>query len=72
MSLVVRQKNSRRLGLPVNFPLTDSQQAFVIKDRRKLADRRFANIAQDDLKIIPTLYKLALDLIDGARVHVRK
>jgi len=69
--LVMRQKGTRRLGLPVEFPLTDGQGKFVNQDRRRLPDRRMENYDHDALKIIPTLYKLALDLIDGVRSRSR-
>jgi len=39
-ALKVRQKGSRRSNLPVEFPLTDSQDVTVIQDRRRLVDRR--------------------------------
>ena len=39
-ALRVRQIDSRRLDLPVEFPLTDSRSVIVIQDRRRLADRR--------------------------------
>ena len=56
-ALKVRQKGSRRSNLPVEFPLTDSQELFVVKDRRRLSDRRKAEHGIDDLKAI--LSKLA-------------
>jgi hypothetical protein len=67
----MRQKGTRRLGLPVEFPLTDGQGKFVNQDRRRLPDRRMENYDHDALKIIPTLYKLAIDLIDGVRSRSR-
>lgn len=39
-TLRVRQKDSRRFDLPVEFPLTDSRNVAVIQDRRRLVDRR--------------------------------
>ena len=39
-TLRVRQKDSRRFDLPVEFPLTDSRNVTVIQDRRRLLDRR--------------------------------
>jgi hypothetical protein len=50
--LVVRQKGSRRLDLPVEFPLTDSESVVVIHDRRRLQDRRKTKYGRDDLKVI--------------------
>ena len=67
----MRQKGTRRLGLPVEFPLTDGQGKFVNQDRRRLPDRCMENYDHDALKIIPTLSKLALDLIDGVRSRSR-
>jgi hypothetical protein len=52
MSLVARQKGSRRWVLPAEFPLTDSQGLFVIQDRRRLPDRRKAKQGIDDLKVM--------------------
>ena len=52
MNLIIRQRGSRRLDLPVEFPLMDSQGLFVIKDRRRLPDRRKAEYGIDDLKVI--------------------
>ena len=54
MTLIVRQKGSRRFDLPVEFPLTDSQGIIVIQDRRRLPDRRKAKYELDDLKAILT------------------
>jgi len=68
---IVRQKGSRRLGLPVEFPLTDGEGKFVDQDRRQFPDRRMENYDHDALKILPTLYKLAFDLIDGVRSRSR-
>ena len=51
-ALKVRQKGSRRSNLPVEFPLTDSQGLVVVKNRRRLSDRRKAKHGIDDLKII--------------------
>jgi len=51
-TLIIRQKGSRRFDLPVEFPLTDSQGLFVVKDRRRLSDRRKAKHGTDDLKVI--------------------
>ena len=63
---------NRRLDLPVKFPLMYRQGEFVNQDRRRLSDRRMGNYDHDALKIIPTLYNLAFDLIDGVRSQSRK
>jgi hypothetical protein len=52
MTLITRQKGSRRFDLPVEFPLTDSREVIVIHDRRRLPDRRKAEYGLDDVKII--------------------
>jgi hypothetical protein len=52
MKLVVREKGSRRMGLPVEFPLWDSQGLLVLNDRRKLPDRRKHQCGIDDLRVI--------------------
>ena len=52
MNLIVRQKGGRRFGLPVEFPLEDSQGISVIQDRRRLPDRRKAEHGIDDLKVM--------------------
>ena len=62
MKLVIRQKGSRRMGLPVEFPLTDSQGALVLQDRRKIPDRRKAQRGLEDLKVI--LSKMSGDRLD--------
>lgn len=52
MKLVVRQRGSRRFGLPVDFPLTDNQGLHVIHDRRRQPDRRKSRHDIEDLKVI--------------------
>ena len=52
MNLIIRQGGSRRVGLPVEFPLTDSRGLFVVKDRRRLPNRRKAKQGIDDLRVI--------------------
>ena len=52
MKVITRQKSSRRLGLPNEFPLIDCQGDVVNQDRRRLADRRKKKCGLDDLKVI--------------------
>ena len=52
MNLIIRQGGSRRVGLPVEFPLTDSRGLFVVNDRRRLPNRRKAKQGIDDLRVI--------------------
>ena len=49
LALIVRQKGSRRFDLPIEFPLTDSQGLLVVKDRRRLSERRKAEHGIYDL-----------------------
>ena len=53
LTLIPRQNGSRRSDAPVEFPLTDSHDLFVFKDRRQLSDRRKAKLGLDDLKAMP-------------------
>ena len=50
--MIARQKGSRRFDVLVEFPLEDSQGVIVIKDRRRLPDRRKEIYGVDDLKVI--------------------
>lgn len=59
MTLVIRQKGSRRLDLPAEFPLEDGHGVLVIQDRRRLQDRRKAKYGLEDLRVI--LAKMATD-----------
>ena len=52
-TLMVRQRGSRRIDLPVKFPLTDSRGVSLIQDRRQLPDRRKVKNDFDDQKDIP-------------------
>ncbi len=56
-TLITRQSGSRRSDQAVEFPLTDSQGLYVVKNRRQLPDRRKAEHGINDLKSI--LSKLA-------------
>jgi hypothetical protein len=49
LALIVRQRGSRRFDLLVEFPLTDSQGLLVVKDRRRLPERRKAKHGIYDL-----------------------
>ena len=49
MTLIERQKGSRRFDFPVEFPLTASQGVIVIQERRRLPDRRREQYDLDDL-----------------------
>ena len=47
------------------------QGEVVNQDRSRLPDRAMEKCDHDALKIMPTLYKLAFDLIDGVRSQSR-
>lgn len=49
---MIRQKGTRRMGLPVEFPLMDGQGVLVLQDRRKIPDRRKTQCGLEDLKVI--------------------
>ena len=49
VTLIERQKGSRRFGYSHEFPLTDSQGVSVIQNRRRLPGRRREQYALDDL-----------------------
>jgi len=71
VTLNVMQKDRRRVGHPVEFPLTDDRGEIVTQNRRRLPDRRLEKYDHNALKIIPALYKLAIDLVDGVRGQFR-
>jgi hypothetical protein len=52
VKIIARQKGNRRWDLPHDFPLVDSQGILVMRDRRRLADRRKAIRDLDDLMAI--------------------
>jgi hypothetical protein len=52
MTLIVRQRSSRRYDPPYELPLTDSKGVDVILERRRLPDRRKAKYGLDDLRAI--------------------
>ena len=52
--LVARRKDSPPDGLPVEFPLEDSQKLLVIKDRRRKPDLRKAEDDIINTNAIPT------------------
>lgn len=55
-TLRVRQRRSHRFDLPAVFPLTDSREVIVIKDRRQLFDRRKVKNGSDAQKgILPRI-----------------
>ena len=53
MGIIVRQKGSRRMIFPAEFPLVDDQDVVVLQDRRHLPDRRKAQHDTRDLRTTP-------------------
>lgn len=52
MTVIKRQPGDRRWGLPVQFPLTDSEGMPVPQERRSGTDRRKTMAALEDLLIL--------------------
>lgn len=52
MGLTQRQPGDRRWGLPVDYPLRDSNGMHVAHDRRSGVDRRKAQADLEDLLIL--------------------
>lgn len=40
MAMLERQQGSRRMGLPVDYPLVDSDGQLITRNRRQIPDRR--------------------------------
>lgn len=47
-----RQPGERRWGIHVEFPLTDSETGYVVRDRRSGVDRRKAIASLEELLIL--------------------
>lgn len=52
MGLIKRQSGDRRWGMDVEFPVTDSNGVYVIRDRRSGVDRRKARATLEDLLVL--------------------
>jgi hypothetical protein len=52
MKPIERQKGSRRLNLPVEFPLIDSEGTCVVRCRRNLPDRRKEKLGLADFQVM--------------------
>lgn len=52
MNLITRRGDARRSYPSVEFPLQDCQGLFVVKDRRRLSDRRKADHKIANLKVM--------------------
>jgi len=54
MGKIARQKGSRRMIFPAEFPLVDDQGVVVVQDRRRLPDRRKAQHDTSNLRAMPS------------------
>ena len=70
MGRIVRQKGSRRMIFPAEFPLEDDQGVVVVQDRRRLPDRRKAQHDTSDLKITPL--KMAEDNMEDLILFLKQ
>jgi hypothetical protein len=52
MGLIKRQPGDRRWGMVVEFPMTDSDGVYVIRDRRNGVGRRKARATIEDLLVL--------------------
>lgn len=52
MGITRRQLGERRWGLPVQYPLIDSNGVMVEYDRRKQCERRKAGLTLEELEIL--------------------
>jgi hypothetical protein len=52
MPMIKRQLGDRRLGLPPEFPLVDSDDVFVSADRRSYVERRKAAITLEEIELL--------------------
>jgi hypothetical protein len=52
MGLRKRQSGQRRWGLPAEFPLTDREGVYVLRDRRSGFDRRKAIASLEELLVL--------------------
>jgi hypothetical protein len=52
MGIIKRQLGDRRLGFPIEFPLIDSDEVLVPRDRRIPHQRRRANITLEELEVL--------------------
>jgi hypothetical protein len=52
MGLIKRQPGDRRWGMVVEFPVTDSDGVYVMRERRSGVDRRKARATLEDLLIL--------------------
>ena len=52
MGIIKRQPGERRMGLPMGFPLVDSDDVLVASDRRLHQERRKADLTLEQIELI--------------------
>jgi hypothetical protein len=52
MGIIKRQLGDRRMGLPLGFPLVDSQDVLVARDRRIRQERRVADFTLEEIELL--------------------
>lgn len=52
MGIIKRQLGDRRMGLPLGFPLVDSEDVLVARDRRIRQERRVADFTLEEIELL--------------------
>ena len=52
MEIIKRQPGDRRMGLPLGFPLVDSDDVLVSRDRRVHQERRKADFTLEEIEML--------------------
>ena len=52
MGIIKRQLGDRRMGLPLGFPLVDSDDVLVSRDRRIHQERRVADFTLEEIEVL--------------------
>lgn len=52
MGIIKRQPGDRRMGLPLGFPLVDSEDVLVCRDRRIRQERRVAYFTLEEIELL--------------------
>jgi hypothetical protein len=52
MGIIKRQLGDRRMGLPLGFPLVDSEDVLVSEERRSHQERRVAYFTLEEIEML--------------------
>jgi len=52
MGIIKRQLGDRRMGIPLGFPLVDSEDVLVSRDRRIRRERREAEFTLEEIEVL--------------------